>query len=107
MTNTLRAEIQQIAAAAERPLSMSELWAEHTRPTTYSSFTETVLQMARAQQLTRTKAPPGSGKGVKFVYGPGDAPVDDSCERGPTKREHKGFMQLKREREAAERGRGQ
>jgi hypothetical protein len=103
---SLRAEIRHVVdELAPRRLVASEIRALIAWRTTQENFHVTINQMCEDKQLTKRRVR-RKGRGVKFSYGPGPAPVDLEKEyridRAPRVM---GFMAEKRLREAKARGR--
>lgn len=101
---SLRAEIRHVVDEAESYLIGPAIYAALTTRCSKPVFGVTVAQMVDARQLSTRRAPKGSGAGVRFAYGPGPEPVLAKQYRADRPERVKGFMAMKREREARRRG---
>ena len=93
---SLRAEIRHITDAVKAPILGNAVFAKLTRRgVTIENFWVTLGQMVECGQVQR------HGDAKPYRYSSGTAPVDMEREYRP-ERSHKlkGFMELKREREA-------
>lgn len=99
---SLRAEIRHIVEEADTFLIQPMIYAALTRRCSAHVFSVTIAQMLDAKQLRRRKAPKGSGR--RYAYGPGPEPVLGRHYRADRPERVRGFMAMKREREARRRG---
>lgn len=101
---SLRQEIRRVVDAAERKLAQPEIYGQMPKGTSRKVFAVTIAQMLDAKQLSRgraTKKLRAQFPYVRHVYGPGREPVGERT-RAADHRAFgtRGFMALKREREA-------
>lgn len=68
---SLRHQISHFVHAARDPLLRSQLVELCDMAVDEKQLADTIFNMCRAQELTKHPAPEGSGKGVRFAYGPG------------------------------------
>lgn len=107
MAITLLADIRRIVDDAERFLAQIEIYAQLKVRASRDVFAVAVAKMRAARQLRRRKAAKAVRliTGARFVYGPGPVAVIDRDRGIDRPQKHKGFMALKREREAKARAR--